>query len=139
MLQYSKNLKSISRSLRNNMTETEVLFWSRIRRKQILGFQFYRQKPIGQYIVDFYCPTAKLVIEIDGSQHFEEAGEKKDKKRDAYLKSLGLMVLRFNNADICRNLDGVMQKLFLVLDEKEKQNPSLILPLKKGEGNSLLL
>ena len=120
MLQYTQKLKPVSRDLRNNMTATEVLFWSRIRRKQILGFQFNRQRPIGRYVVDFYCPKAKLVIEIDGSQHFEEANEKEDKERDVYLESLGLKVLRFNNADICRNMDGAIQALFFVLDGKEK-------------------
>ncbi|MCF7812808.1 endonuclease domain-containing protein [Candidatus Gracilibacteria bacterium] len=112
MLQYNKNLKKNAQRLRKNATETEILFWSQIRKKQILGFQFYRQKPIGSYIVDFFCPSAKLVIEIDGSQHFEKRNEEQDKKRDMYLESLGLKVLRFNNLDICQNIDGAVQVVY---------------------------
>ena len=74
MLSYNKGLKEPSRQLRKNMTETERLFWSRVRGKQLSGAQFYRQKIIGDYIVDFYCPQAKLVVEIDGAQHYEGWG-----------------------------------------------------------------
>lgn len=70
MKPYNKNLKQASRHLRNNMTAAEMLLWSRLRNKQILGLQFYRQKPILNYIVDFYCPTANLLIMCDDSQHF---------------------------------------------------------------------
>lgn len=72
MKPYNKNLKQASRVLRNNMTDAEKLLWSRLRNKQILGLQFYRQKPLLNYIVDFYCPAANLLIECDGSQHFTE-------------------------------------------------------------------
>jgi len=72
MIYHNKKLKYTARTLRKNMTETEILLWSRVRRKQLLGFQFYRQRPHGNYIVDFYCPAAKLIIEIDGRQHYEE-------------------------------------------------------------------
>ena len=70
MQPYNKNLKQPSRDLRNNMTDAEQLLWQRLRRKQILGLQFYRQKPILNFIVDFYCPAASLVIECDGGQHY---------------------------------------------------------------------
>ena len=79
---------------------------------QLKGVQFYRQKPIGNYIADFYCPKAKLIIEIDGSQHYEEKGIKKDKIRDEYFKSLGLKVLRFTNLDVLKNLNGVLEKIY---------------------------
>ncbi len=72
MLYYQPKNKKIARSLRSNQTDAEQLLWSRIRRKQIKNIQFCRQKPIENFIVDFYAPAAKLVIEIDGSQHFEE-------------------------------------------------------------------
>ena len=78
MLHYKTHLKEIARSLRKNMTDSERVLWSRLRSKQILGLQFYRQKPIGGYIVDFYAPKAKLVIEIDGSQHMEAKHFEKD-------------------------------------------------------------
>jgi very-short-patch-repair endonuclease len=111
MLYYNKNLKDRSRTLRKNMTDAERLLWSRIRRKQLKGYQFYRQKIIGNYIVDFYCPKAKLIIELDGSQHYEERGMKIDKRRDAYLKNFGLKVFRFSDKDVFKNLNGVLEKI----------------------------
>ena len=94
------------------MTKEEIILWSRIRRKQIKDTQFYRQKSIGNYIADFYCPKAKLIIEIDGSQHYEKEGIEKDKIRDEYFKSLGLKVLRFTNLDVLKNLNGVLEKIY---------------------------
>ncbi|OGQ65378.1 MAG: hypothetical protein A3F89_07175, partial [Deltaproteobacteria bacterium RIFCSPLOWO2_12_FULL_50_11] len=79
MLLYRRDLKQRARHLRNHMTESERLLWSRLRKKQILGVQFYRQKPMGDYIVDFYAPKVKLVIEVDGSQHLEEDHIERDK------------------------------------------------------------
>ena len=74
MQPYNKSLKLPSRNLRSNMTDAEQWLWQRLRRKQILGLQFYRQKPILNFIVDFYCSAAKLVIECDGGQHYTEDG-----------------------------------------------------------------
>lgn len=90
------------------MTDAENALWLKLRRKQIHGLQFYRQKPLGNFIVDFYCPAAHLVIEIDGGQHYEEAGMIRDRLRDSYLASLGLDVLRFSNGDVLVNMDGVL-------------------------------
>jgi len=90
------------------MTDAENALWLKLRRKQIHGLQFYRQKPLGNFIVDFYCPQAHLVIEIDGGQHYEEAGMIRDRLRDSYLESLGLDVLRFSNRDVLVNMDGVL-------------------------------
>lgn len=112
MLKYNKNLKQISRALRKNMTDAEILLWSKIKGKQIKETQFYRQKPIGNYIADFYCSKAKLIIEIDGGQHCEEEGIKKDKIRDEYFESLGLKVLRFTNLDVLKNINGVLEKIY---------------------------
>lgn len=74
MQPYNKNLKLLSRDLRNNMTDAEQMLWQRLCHKQILGLQFYRQKPILNFIVDFYCPSVNLVIECDGSQHYTDDG-----------------------------------------------------------------
>ena len=94
------------------MTDSERVLWSRLRSKQILGLQFYRQKPIGGYIVDFYAPKAKLVIEIDGSQHMEAKHFEKDKKRDEYLNSVGIKVLRFNSREVIKETDAVIEEIF---------------------------
>jgi very-short-patch-repair endonuclease len=97
MLKYNPKLKGNARQLRQNLTDSERALWRRLRGKQLADVQFYRQKPIGNYIVDFYAPKAKLVIEIDGSQHFEAHHAEKDLERDEHMGSLGLMVLRFNS------------------------------------------
>jgi len=113
---YNSNLKNLSRKLRSHLTKEEVRLWNRIRRKQLNNLQFYRQKPLGKYIVDFYCTQQKLVIEIDGGQHYEN-GEiiNEDKIRTDYLeKILGLRVLRFTNNDIMRNMETVFDKILEV-------------------------
>lgn len=111
MLPYNKNLLLRSRELRSNMTDTERALWSRLRRKQPKGYQFYRQKIIGNYIVDFYCPKAGLVIEVDGAQHYSEEMLEADKQRDDYLRGNALTVMRFSNLDVRKNLDGVVERV----------------------------
>ncbi len=95
MLKYNAHLKDTARQLRKSLTNSEAALWSRLRNKQLLGIQFYRQKPIGEHIVDFFAPRAKLVVEVDGSQHLEGEHALKARSRDGYLVSLGLKVLRF--------------------------------------------
>ncbi|WP_265822219.1 endonuclease domain-containing protein [Geovibrio ferrireducens] len=112
MIRYNKKLKSFSRALRKNMTDAELLIWSKIRRKQIKGLQFYRQKVIENYILDFYCPASKLVIEIDGGQHFSEEAIHKDNERDRFLLRHGFKVLRFSNTEVLTNIDGVVQAIY---------------------------
>ena len=115
MKSYNKNLKQASRDLRNNMTEAEKLLWSKLRNKQILGVQFYRQKPLLNFIVDFYCPSANLVIECDGGQHYTEDGLEADRVRDEALVQLGLKVLQFDNLQILNEIDAVVEKVFEVM------------------------
>lgn len=97
------------------MTEAESLLWSKIRRKQLKGYQFYRQKPIKNFIVDFYCPKANLVIELDGGQHYNDAMKIKDEQRDKILKSMGLKVLRFSDREVFENKEEVMEKIWKYL------------------------
>jgi very-short-patch-repair endonuclease len=94
------------------MTDAERLLWSRIRKKQLKGLQFYRQRIIGNYIVDFYCPEAKLVIEVDGSQHYGNQGKEKDTVRDDYLRRLGMKILRVSDRDVFENIDGIMERVY---------------------------
>lgn len=112
MLHYNKNLKPLARELRKNMTDAEKLLWSRVSRRQVAGYQFYRQRIIESYIVDFYCPTAKLVVEIDGGQHYSREDKQSDEVRDKRLSSLGLKVLRFSNLDVLQNTDGVLEHIY---------------------------
>ncbi len=124
MKPYNKNLKQASRDLRNNMTDAEKLLWPRLRNKQILGLQFYRQKPILNFIVDFYCPAVNLVIECDGSQHFTEDGLEADRVRDEALAQLGLKVLRFDNGQVMGQIDDVVEVVYrYCLKEIFKESP----------------
>ena len=111
---YDKKLKKPSQELRNNMTEAEEFLWSKLRMKQLKGFMFSRQKPLGGYIVDFYCYRANLVIEVDGGHHFTDENKEYDKIRDEFLGNMGLTVLRFTNSDVIDNIEGVVS----VIDQK---------------------
>ena len=112
MLNYNKTLKSLARELRKNMTDAERLLWSKVRRKQVREYQFYRQRIIGNYIVNFYCPKARLIIGIDGGQHYSGEGVELDKLRDRHLANLGLRVLRLSNMDVLQNIDGVLEYIY---------------------------
>jgi len=101
---YNRQLKDNSRKLRADMTKEERRLWFDFLCRQEI--KFYRQKIIGRYIVDFYCPQKKVVIEIDGSQHFDTAGVETDRTRDEYLNGLGITVLRYNNREVNTNFDG---------------------------------
>jgi very-short-patch-repair endonuclease len=100
------------------MTEAELKLWSRIRRKQIHGVQFYRQKPLLDYIVDFYAPAARLVIEVDGGQHFDPKHQHRDVLRDQRLEKLGILVLRFDNIQVLTELDTVVEHIGDIVEQR---------------------
>jgi very-short-patch-repair endonuclease len=108
ILKYRSDLKPFARKLRKKQTPAEQLLWHYLRKKQVLDTRFSRQNPIGPYIVDFYAKEKKLVVEVDGSQHYEAKHIKYDQERDEYLKSLGLKILRFNNLAVLKNTETVM-------------------------------
>lgn len=112
---YSKNSLTNAKELRTNQTDCENIFWQKIRAKRLEGIKFRRQVPIGNYIVDFLAFSKKLVIELDGSQHFDNIDY--DNKRTEDLKRLGYKVLRFWDNDIINNIDGVLLK---ILEEYNK-------------------
>jgi len=109
-MKYDKKLTSYSQKLRKEMTKEERHLWYDFLKK--LPVTINRQKVIGDYIVDFYCNLAKLVIELDGSQHYEDNAIKYDAKRDEYLRSLGLTVLRYTNLDINKRFDDVCEDIW---------------------------
>jgi very-short-patch-repair endonuclease len=94
------------------MTEAERHLWARIRGKQLKNMQFYRQKNIGDYVVDFYCPAARLILEVDGGQHYEAKAQEKDRERDKYLSRLGFTVLRFSDSEVFENIEGVLERIW---------------------------
>ena len=114
------NQLEIARQLRREMTPQERKLWYLFLRTYPV--KIYKQRIIGKFIVDFYCACAKLVIEVDGSQHYEPQGMAYDAERSAFLTSLGLEVLRFSNRDIERNFNSVCEQIDLVIHQR-LQNP----------------
>lgn len=112
VLPYNKSLKQFARELRKNLTEAEAFLWMRLRKRQVKNCQFYRQRIICNYIVDFYCPDAKLVVEIDGGQHYSEHGKAKDAMRDGHMADLGIKVIRFSAREVFENTEGVLEKIY---------------------------
>ncbi len=114
-LPYEHHLIERVKTLRKEATKQENHLWYDYLKHYPLRFQ--RQKAIGNYIVDFYCHKAKLVVELDGSQHYEKDGSRYDAQRTAFLNSLGLTVLRFANVDIDRNFEGVCMEIDMTVHE----------------------
>ena len=117
-----KILESRRRDLRVKQTEAEKILWQKLRSRQINGFKFFRQYSIGKYIADFYCSELRLVIELDGSHHYEENVFEYDKIREEFMKSLDIQTIRFNNLDVFKSLDEVMERVYF---EVRKSSNSL--------------
>jgi very-short-patch-repair endonuclease len=115
-------IRSKARQLRREPTNAEQLLRQRLRFWQVNGFKFRRQQPLGPYIVDFTCLQTKLIIEIDGGQHMEQA--EYDAKRDAWLRDQGFVILRFWNNDVLKNIDGVLEMIAKNLHSTPYLNPS---------------
>ena len=123
IIPYNPKLKKLALELRKNMTLSEIILWNELKRKQIKGCDFDRQRPIDNFIADFYCKDLMLAIEIDGESHFGK--EKYDEARDEKLKYLGIHVLRFDDLEIRQNLDGVVKVIEMwIEDNKPTPNPS---------------
>ena len=99
------------RQLRRDQTDAEQLLWYSLRDRQLFGLKFRRQYPVGPYVLDFYCHEYKLCIELDGGQHYENAGIQHDEQRQAFLASRGVHTLRFSNHDVLQHLEGVLLQI----------------------------
>lgn len=108
IIPYNPDLKELARDLRKNMTHAEVLLWQKVRRKS-LGYQFHRQVPMLEYIIDFYCHELKLAIEVDGGLHDHPEVSVNDLERQKQIESYGVHFLRFDNKEIKRDIDSVFQ------------------------------
>ena len=127
-LRYSKKLIPTARKLRREMTIAERKLWRSLSLKQ-LDIRFRRQIPFGRYVLDFLCIELRIAIEVDGSQHQSEIGQRKDKKRETYLRKQGIRVLLFTNIDVLTNLDGVLQVINdYVQNGKNERNSNNISP-----------
>jgi len=110
-LPYDKNLKEFSRWLRKHSTLGEILLWQKLRAGNMMNYTFNRQKPLDRYIVDFYCKPLNLVIEIDGSYHFEQEQKIKDQHRQEALQKMGLNLLRFSEQQIRKDINVVLKAI----------------------------
>lgn len=104
-------LKQRRRDLRRDQPEAERAFWLRVRNKQFYGLRFVRQYSIGPYILDFFCPSLRLAIELDGGQHNERDNKEYDEARTQYLTTLGIEVMRFWNNDVLVDMQSVLSKV----------------------------
>jgi very-short-patch-repair endonuclease len=105
-----------ARALRKNMTKAEVLLWQQLRRRQVGGFKFRRQMPVGPYIADFACAERRLIVEVDGATHAEDDEMTYDARRTAYIETQGWTVHRVWNSDVYENMSGVIEGLLLELE-----------------------
>ena len=107
-------MKDYRQRLRNNLTKTETIIWSRIRKRQVNGTKFRRQFSIGPFIADFYCPRLKVVVEIDGPYHNSRRQIEYDLRREKYIEQFGILILRYTNDDVYDRLDEVIGELTVV-------------------------
>ena len=117
---YNPALKELARELRNNMTFAEKATWRMLNGKQFKGYDFHRQKPIGEFIADFYCYDLRLVIEIDGINHIDKDVIRKDKIKSQYFNSIGLNILRFTDDLVLGNWMMVEKELIRYIKEFEE-------------------
>ena len=110
-------LLAAARTLRCTMTDAEQLLWSCLRRKQLGGYRFRRQHPIDRFVLDFYCSKTKLAVELDGGQHNTPDAHLQDQERTTFLGKQGIKVIRFWNNDVFSNTDGVLESIYLALQQ----------------------
>ena len=121
--------------LRKKATQPERVLWRHLRNRNFAGYKFRRQHPFDNYVLDFYCPSAKLAIELDGGGHNYCAGQTRDRTRSQFLARHGVLVLRFWNHQVRQELDSVVLAIWLALEERRKGNPSpSSSPFRKGRG-----
>jgi very-short-patch-repair endonuclease len=109
IIPYNPKLKEYARKLRKDSTFTEILMWNNLKRKQVREYDFDRQRPIDNYIVDFYCKDLQLAIEVDGESHY--GNEARDEKKDKRLNELGVTVLRFDDMEMRYQLEKVIKNI----------------------------
>jgi len=106
-----RSKKEFRKDLRNSLTAAEAVLWRSLKNRQLLGKKFRRQASIGRYIVDFYCPEARLVIELDGERHFSPTIEEHEAQRTKYLETEGLRIIRFENKELLEDIDAVLETI----------------------------
>jgi len=124
-----------ARLLRKKATEPELIHWRRLRNRNFAGYKFRGQHPVNHYILDFYCPAAKLAIELDGGGHNYQTSQIRDRMRSEVLAQRGVLVLRFWNHQVRLKLDSVLRTIWFALEQRQLKNPSpSSSPFDKGRG-----
>jgi very-short-patch-repair endonuclease len=131
-LPYNKNLKQFSRDLRNYSTLSEILLWNELKAGKMMGYKFNRQKPLLNYIVDFYCKPLGLVIEVDGESHSYYGADERDLKRQIEIESLGLKFSRFDDLEMKNDINKVLRTIEEFIREFEQRNQIPLTPFGKG-------
>ena len=123
IIRYNPKLKEYARELRNNSTLTEILLWQKLKRKQMFGYDFHRQKAIDNYILDFFCHELILGIEIDGYSHELIEVFEKDTKKTKKMNSLGITVLRFSDYQVLKEMENVLRAIeqFIIDFERDSK------------------
>ncbi len=130
IIPYNPKLKELARHLRNNSTLSEILLWKYLKGKQMKGYDFHRQKPLDNYIVDFFCNELMLAIEVDGESHDFEESVTEDQKRQSKLEKLDISFLRFDDKEVKQDMDNVLRTIEIWIEDFEKTHPQ---PLSRGE------
>jgi len=120
ILPYSPRLKLVARNLRNNSTLAEIILWNELKQKRMLGYDFHRQKPIDNFVVDFFCPELLLAIEVDGNSH--EGKIQHDEERQRLIERFGVEFLRFDDQDVKHRLEDVLTTIEDWIRTREKKN-----------------
>ncbi|WP_422349667.1 endonuclease domain-containing protein [Flagellimonas sp.] len=123
IIPYNPKLKELARQLRNNSTKAEIILWQKLKRKQLYGYDFHRQKPIDNYILDFFCHELMLGIEVDGYSHQLVEVFKKDKVKESVMLKLGISVLRFSDEQVLKDMDNVLRAIEDYIHNHEKKHP----------------
>ena len=109
--------RDLRRRLRNDMPPSEILLWSKLRGKQLLGMKFRRQYSVGPYCIDFFCSEISLAVELDGDSHFTDEAKRYDQERQRWIESFGIRFLRFTNTDVHENLEGVLHVIARAIED----------------------
>ena len=124
IIPYNLKLKELARELRNNSTKAEVVLWLKLKGKQMHGYDFHRQKPIDNYILDFFCHELMLGIEVDGYSHEFLEIQQKDSIKEKRMNELGILVQRFSDHEVLKDMENVIRAIEFYIQEFEKHTPN---------------
>ncbi|HCO85453.1 MAG TPA: DNA methylase [Arenibacter sp.] len=123
IIPYNPNLKELARQLRNNSTKAEIILWQKLKGKQMYGYDFHRQKPIDNYLIDFFCHELMLGIEVDGYSHQIIEVFNKDLKKEGVMNMLGIHILRFSDGQVLKDTDNVIRAIEWYIANFEEHTP----------------